>query len=376
MSSPPPSLLIPTPGRAPLLDAATLSLPTHVAFFSIHSPGRRQTLDASALALVAPPPLPSDLNAGYPDAVASSGEDCDAVRVDEVVTALLAAGVDVASLDVVTYRNNLMKIGGTAIDPRSGWCVDAVAVKSQNGATSATVFLDIVKQVETQTWPDADRYVYFGYKFESLAAAAGTGTQPAPARVNRSEFATVAKRQIGGLMCAVAGETDGFDATKVAASCPEPPPGSAWPTHSGRTIPPSSFLELKTLKWPPPHARGAVATLYNVKCAKWWWQTFVCGIPTVILGGRDGAGMLTRVDAVAAAELPGWAAARGGRWTPEQIVAVASDILRFIVDTARAQEGQALRFEYVPASERGVLGRVTAAAVASDAVERLRRCGF
>lgn len=380
MSRPSLTVRAPDPRAGPPIDAGSLAAPVdQVSYFSV-LPGRElRPLDATALTPVAAPRLPADLNAGYPDDAARGKGVWHAARVDEVVAALVAAGVDVAALDVVTYRNNLIKVGGTPVSRRDGWCVDAVALKKQgaDGAppTRATVFLDIVHAAYDQTFPDADRFMYWGYAFESLAAAAGTGTAPAPARVGRSEFATVVTRRLGSLACAVAGETDGFDPTKVGAPA-TPPPGARWATHADRPIPPSSYIELKTLRWPEPHARGAAATLWNLKAAKWWWQAFVCGIGTVVLGGRDQAGMLNRVDAVAAAELPRLAASNGGRWTPATILATAHDITRFIVDTAREAEGVVLRFEYVPGGERGVLGVVRVAEVASDVVARVRGAGF
>ena len=372
---------VPTPGRVPPLDAATLLLPTQVAYFSIQPPARAlRTLDATALTPVAAFPLPANLDAGYPDPVATGGgAPWCAARVDEVVASLIAAGVDVSSLDVVSYRNNLLKIGGTVIDTRQGgWQVDAIALKSAgDAARPPTVFLDIVRPVEQgEPYPDADRYVYWGYNLESLAAAAGSGAAPAPARVDRAEFVTVVTRHVGGLTCAIAGETDGFDKTQVAATAPPPPPGALWATHNNTTVPPSSYIELKTVRWPAPHARGAQATLFNVKTAKWWLQAFLCGIQTIVLGGRDAAGLLTRVDAVPAADLPGWSASKGASWTPDKTIAVLHDVLRFFVDTARQHEGKSLRFEYVPCRERGLLGQVTVRAVESDVGALVRAAGF
>ena len=313
--------------------------------------------------------------------MATQGAPWIAARVDEIVASLIAAGVDVGGLDVVTYRNNLLKIGGTVIDTRAGgWQVDAIALKRSDGGDGgrpATVFLDIVRPVDHgEPYPDADRFVYWGYKWEALAAAAGSGTAPAPARVDRAEFATVVTRKVGGLVCAIAGETDGFDKAKIGPSTPPPPPGALWATHNNTPIPPSSYIELKTLRWPEPHARGAAATLFNIKTAKWWLQAFLCGIQTIVLGGRDAAGMLTRVDGVPAADLPGWSASKGASWTPEKTIAVLHDMLRFFVDTARQHEGTALRFEYVPCRERGLLGRVTVRPVESNVGALVRVAGF
>ena len=57
--------------------------------------------------------------------------------------------------------------------------------------------------------------------------------------------------------------------------------GSASPGAAG--LP--SYLELKTYRI--PQHRGQQVTLYRHKYAKWWLQSFLAGVPTLGLGGRD-----------------------------------------------------------------------------------------
>ena len=58
--------------------------------------------------------------------------------------------------DVCTFRNNLNKIMSTPVDLGNAWTVDACTL-------GTTMFLDI-HQLPEKTFPDADRFQYYGYK--------------------------------------------------------------------------------------------------------------------------------------------------------------------------------------------------------------------
>ena len=84
--------------------------------------------------------------------------------------------------------------------------------------------------------PDADRFSYWGYRFEALCSGAGAGEAPPPARHGRPEWAGLFSRRLGGCDVLLAAETDGFcpdlaaDAAggatgeRGASDAPAPPP--------------------------------------------------------------------------------------------------------------------------------------------------------
>jgi hypothetical protein len=72
-----------------------------------------------------------------------------------------------ATLLQLMLRNNLNKIFGAPLNLDDSWAVDGCL-------HDGTLYLDIVKGEEKE-FPDSDRFMYYGYKFESLC----TGEQPA-----------------------------------------------------------------------------------------------------------------------------------------------------------------------------------------------------
>jgi hypothetical protein len=59
--------------------------------------------------------------------------------------------------DICTFRNNLNKIFGTPLELKSSWTVDACSI-------GPITYLDI-HQLPQTTYPDADLFQYYGYKY-------------------------------------------------------------------------------------------------------------------------------------------------------------------------------------------------------------------
>jgi RAT1-interacting protein len=53
------------------------------------------------------------------------------------------------------------------------------------------------------------------------------------------------------------------------------------------------YAELKT--YMIPRHQKAAADMYNVKHPRWWLQSWLAGVPTLVLGGRDQTGCLRKV---------------------------------------------------------------------------------
>ena len=340
---------------------------------TIHTPAYTFLMDCAAtLAPVrVPAGLPVSLDVGYPDAPPAEARS----GVEEVVLAARAAGVDFETVAAATreggdgsggggddsaptssprpllisYRNNLRKVLGTAHDPGAGWVVDAAAITTPGGRP--VVCLDIVAPPSTggEDFPGADRFCYWGYRFEALCTAAGVGegAPPPPARVGRPEWAALVLRRLGGCDVVLAAETDGF--------CPDLArrggDGGTTTSSSPAMIPHHALVELKTLRW-PTHAGGA-AGLHARKAPTWFVQSWLGGAAELWAGGRDERGGLTRVDRFRVRDLPAWSASQGGRWCPAAIVHSGGAILDWMVAAALgAGAGAQVRFEYAPPARR------------------------
>lgn len=86
--------------------------------------------------------------------------------VDTIIQAAAGQSIDWSHFDVCTYRNNMNKVLMTPICPRDGWELDCCYHEK-----SGTLFLDIVYGQQA-TWKDADKFTFYGYKFEAVCTGA------------------------------------------------------------------------------------------------------------------------------------------------------------------------------------------------------------
>jgi len=317
----------------------------------------------------ASPQLPQDLNQGYPEAFERKPED-EGAPVETIIRGAMhpstLANIDglqqhpqqehlkehcarslIQGADVVTFRNNLNKICGTPLSPRDGWVVEACM-------HDGTLFLEISKS-EQASFPDADRFNYYGYKFESLCTSAplqdsGTDTdgKPAPPTTSgghpivdaTSEFAILVKVKLGQQSVLMAAEVDCVDPAAQSVATGSTSSGGPHATHM------EPYLELKTYKI-PDHP-GQLRTLYAHKYPKWWLQSFLAGVPELILGGRDSQGFLTEVQRIPVKTLPSAAQKAGHKWDAWKLLRFGEDALGWMQSVGRLYPGEALRFEYKP----------------------------
>lgn len=266
------------------------------------------------------PSLPYDLNEGYPDSFIRKPE-AESTPVEVIMRAALAVMPDgqlLQTAHICTFRNNLNKIFGTPLKLDDSWVVDACFYEE-------TMYLDIVKN-EGKEYPGADRFTYYGYKFEAICTGGVDGKVDAT-----SEFASLLGLQIGPHRILMAAE---IDCTGNLSS----------------NNPVDGYLELKTFKL-PQHA-GQEARMYEDKYPRWWLQSFLAGVPTLVLGGRDGSGMLQKVDFLQVASLPSTAAATAqkmGRKQPfdaHQLLRFGSDCLSWMLQQCGSSRDRQMRFTY------------------------------
>lgn len=100
------------------------------------------------------------MNQGYPEQFTRKQEGAPS-PVDTIIQAAGAAAVDWTHFDVCTYRNNLNKVLLTPIN-RDDWQLHCCF---HDG--SQTLFLDIISGPQA-TFKDADKFTYYGYKFETV----------------------------------------------------------------------------------------------------------------------------------------------------------------------------------------------------------------
>lgn len=305
-----------------------VSEPVEVACFSRNSDRSLQYGSRHQLRHFESPSLGLDLCAGY-ERFREKASDEDGVA--PVVNSLQHAGFDIeAEADVVSYRNNFNKIALTPYNSRDPYEFDAVRV-------GRTVFLDIRKIDEDPVSDRLRRFMYMGYHFEALCTKPSS-SEPVDAN---EEFGAIMRLKIGGHRIVLGCEID--------AEMPS--------TQSA-----SHYVELKTAR--QPSSRKTYDVLYSDKYLKWFVQSYLGGVPTIIVGFRDDAGRLVEIEQLSTLSLPriarnGLDKIRGGRssrrwasqrnaWEPSACINFIDCTLSVVRRHCDERPGQVIRFSYDP----------------------------
>lgn len=173
-----------------------VSAPTEVACFSRAGDRTIAFGSRAELKQFQDPQINSNMGDGFRSFIPK--DEREGNGVEPVVECLLSCGYDVDSqADIVTYRNNLNKIGNAPYNDRDEFEFDAVKV-------GRTCFLDIRKTEERTPDQQHQRFMYMGYRFEALC----TGHDlRAPVDAN-SEFCALMRTRVGGTRIVSCAEMD------------------------------------------------------------------------------------------------------------------------------------------------------------------------
>ncbi|GIL82860.1 hypothetical protein Vretimale_8362 [Volvox reticuliferus] len=259
-----------------------------------------------------------DLNRGYPDAFIRKADSDDAVPVDVILYGAMYAYLPLDRTTIVTFRNNLNKLLMTPLQRNEPWVIDAVFYNN-------TLFLEIVKLQGKQPLLDHDRFTYYGYKFEAIC----TDADPDKVVDSTGEFASMFQVRLGQHLILMAAEMDAW----------EEPSELEQENFAG-------FTELKTYVLPQGE-RGS-ERLYREKYPRWWVQSFLAGVPTLVLGGRDRSGILQKVSRLPVTRLPALARDRGYPFDAFQLLRFGDAALEWMRKAASASPEEHVRFTYDP----------------------------
>jgi len=330
-------------------------------------------------ALQIPTVLPLDLNQRIEKFVpkrrmpANADNKCPGAPVELLIKAASVAAATLEKCDILTFRNNLNKILGTVFDPEYRWTVDATSLNvngSKDMAAKPTMFLDIVHDEELSLRRSGGAtalFVPWGYNFEAIC----TGAPYADAN---SEYGMLVnfKLEHRGKTNKTWHETKKRFSVYLGAEIDACDPVEAQSGSADvQTIPSmSSLREIKTFTRPEHQSQWW--TTWDKRHPKWWLQSYLAGIPALILGERDKKGIVHEIHTVATADLPRISRKKGCKWSPQQALAFGADVLSWMADICQSEGGlnKHVRFEYDPLQRHifakvlkdgDLPGRVTAA---------------
>ncbi|KAK9698867.1 hypothetical protein RND81_08G137200 [Saponaria officinalis] len=254
----------------------------------------------------------ADLNEGFDTFVEK--KDLGSQGFGDMLACIRNKRIPLQNMHFVTYRNNLNKIMATAYIRNEPW---EMGVHKRKGV----VYLDVHKLPERPQSELDRRRSYWGYCFETLATEdpnrdSGEGIHHIDANV---EYCAVIKTKLGAHRILMGAEMDCCDST-----------------NDGRKF----YVELKTSRELDYHTEERYERL---KLLKFWIQSFLAGVPYIVVGFRDDSGRLVRTERMRTKDINHRVKMKG-YWQGGVCLAFADEVLCWLYGTVKENEDYILQF--------------------------------
>ncbi|KAF9267999.1 RAI1-domain-containing protein [Marasmius fiardii PR-910] len=256
-------------------------------------------------------------------------------------------------ISIVAWRGVITKILTAPYEERDGWSMNVMVI---DGTLHLEEHLDKGKLLEKNNIEDRQhRNMYYGYAFESFcttdspvdsssrdSVSSSYDQEPSFASDGRDDtnslwggdvntnvqWCSVVKTKLGDMRIIIGGEVDCVKG----------------PYHPRRT---DNFVELKTSmtirKW-----NQGDELRFDKKLLKFYFQSFLLGVPEIIVGFRTAKGYLTSVESFKTIEIPRMVRGKPGGWEPSVCLGWGYRFLRKLLDTCT--EGKLWRVDFIPGS--------------------------
>lgn len=280
-----------------------------------------------------PPLLPADLSKGFDTfrQLDDSGDD----HLDGLLKALVAyereKGAKLES-DFITWRGMATKIMTAPFSKLDEWEMNATLFQG-------TVFIEEnhAKKLESRQQQyssgaargnmSQDLMAFWGYKFETLALLpepwSAVSREYIEAREdeivsNYAQYCSIVRTGFGKLKIVLAGEVDAVMAFK-----PDDPST------------PTEWVELKTTA---EINNDKDRVKLERKLLKFWAQSFLLGVPKIIVGYRTQQGILQRLEKIDTQSIPEKVRLQGkGLWNGDACIAFTAAFLQWLKDTITSE---------------------------------------
>eukprot|EP01018_Ginkgo_biloba_P004961 Gb_17946 [translate_table: standard] len=255
----------------------------------------------------------ADLSDGF-ETYVEKREDLECHGFGDLLACIRNKNVPLNNIHFVTFRNNLNKILGTAYNRYDPW---EMGVHKRRG----TVYLDVHKLPERpQSEMDRQR-TYWGYSFEQLATedrkeGVSEDSRAVDANV---EYCAVIRTKLGAHRIIMGAEMDCYDDSR-----------------DGKKY----YIELKTSR---ELDSRTVERFEREKLLKFWIQSFLAGVPRIVIGFRDDGGRLLRAQALGTKDITQKVKTKN-YWQGGVCLAFADEVLCWLYGTVKENEDYILQF--------------------------------
>ncbi|CAL9129945.1 unnamed protein product [Musa textilis] len=253
----------------------------------------------------------ADLNKGFESFVEK--RDLGSQGFGDLLACIRNKNIPLQNIHFVTFRNNLNKILATAYIRNEPW---KMGVHKRRGV----VYLDVHKLPERPQSQLDSRRCYWGYAFENLATENSTETGIDGKGIDANvEFCSVIKTKLGAHRIIMGAEMDCCDST-----------------DDGRRF----YVELKTSRELDYRTEERYE---REKLLKFWIQSFLAGVPYIVIGFRDDAGILVRTERLRTKDITQRVKMKN-YWQGGVCLAFADEVLCWLYGTVKENEDYVLQF--------------------------------
>ncbi|XP_068634054.1 NAD-capped RNA hydrolase DXO1 isoform X1 [Aristolochia californica] len=259
----------------------------------------------------------ADLNSGFESFISKKDLDCQGFG--DLLACIRNKKIPLQNIHFVTFRNNLNKILATAYIRNEPW---EMGVHKRNGV----VYLDVHKIAERPQSDLERRRCYWGYAFENVATEDNRTTADGQQHVDANvEYCSVIKTKLGAHRILMGAEMDCCDTT-----------------NEGKKF----YVELKTNRELDYHTEERFE---REKLLRIWIQSFLAGVPYIVIGFRDDSGRLIRTERLRTKDITQRVKMKN-YWQGGVCLAFADEVLCWLYGTVKENEDYILQF--VPPSNR------------------------
>ncbi|KAI0122881.1 RAI1 like PD-XK nuclease-domain-containing protein [Xylariales sp. AK1849] len=320
-------------------DSQAVKRPKEIACFS-YDDKHEFHLGDSSLRWYYPPDVGADLSRGFE--TFDKHDDSVDEHLDSLLKTIMAhEEEDGKKIDahIVTWRGMMTKVMSALFEDRDGFEMNATLYQDcifieENDAYKQSSRQDQQRQQsKPKRWqnnqrgnqPPAqqfspDNMAYWGYKFETLSTLPTTWAETSRDYIenrnnevvsNKAQYCSVVRTGIGKTIICIGGEVD-----------------AVWDSKPMAKGMPINWVELKTSA-EIRDDRGMQN--FERKLMKFWIQSFLLGVPKIIVGFRSQQGILTKIEEIKTESIPATAAQRGVKsWNANMCINFASGFLEWL----------------------------------------------
>ncbi|CZR59130.1 related to RAI1-nuclear protein that binds to and stabilizes the exoribonuclease Rat1p, require [Phialocephala subalpina] len=304
--------------------SAAIKRPKEIACFS-YDDQHQFRLDDSSIRWYYPPTLGADLSRGF-DTFQKLDDTADD-HLESLLKTIIAHEQKEGKrteAEFITWRGMMTKLMAAIFSDRDGFEMNATLFQDtifieENHAYKLQSHAQQSSRVSQPGRPSQDMMSFWGYKFETLCLLPNTWDETPREYIenreseivsNHAQYCSVVRTGIGNSVLVIGGEVDAIWDSKPV---------------DGKPI---NWVELKTSA--DIRNDRDMITLER-KLMKFWIQSFLLGVPKIIVGFRTPDGILKRVEEMDTASIPGTVKRCGkGTWDGNMCINFAAALLDFI----------------------------------------------